>query len=849
MKKLLFIFVFAFVALLGEAQILIQGNISTNTTWTNDNIYILVDKVKVLDGATLTIEPGTIIKGDFNSKGALVIERGGKLMAEGTVEQPIVFTSQRAPGQRAYGDWGGIILCGRASLNQPANPEAGTEAGTALVEGGVGSTYGGGTTPDDNDNSGILRYVRIEFGGIPFLPNNEINGLTMAAVGRGTVIENIQVSYCGDDAFEWFGGTVNCKNLIAYRNWDDDFDSDNGWNGNVQFALSMRDPAIADQSGSNGFESDNDGQGTTNTPNTNGRFSNVTILGPLVYNSTINTLYRRAAHLRRNTGNSIFNSVLAGYPVGLLIESSSTQAQATSDFLRVRNTAIVQMNDSLAAATSANPNNTSGSFNISNWFGTTGWGNSLIGNASELAYISMDLNNPDLRLQQSSPLFNQASFTDSYLNNPFFTPVNYIGAFGNDDWTSCWAEWDPQNADYSQAIDNTVLASLIAQGATEFCEGETVTLVADSDHDGVVFRWNNGTVGQSIVADESGEYSVYAETVDNCLSEVQSLSITVNQNPSVEITAQGSTVFCTGGSVQLTSSFSSGNVWNTGATTPSITVNETGDYTLVYTDANGCSDASNTISVSVSDSPIPSVAINGDNEICAGSTVELVASTSETYVWSLNGEIIENASASSLDASQEGLYTVTVTNTDACLGVGTSLPVFVNVLPSPTASGSADQALGSLTVEFNNESINATSVEWDFGDGNTSTQFNPTHTYQTGGNYTVTITAINGDCTDTFTINLTSVSVIENQQVASVSVFPNPVNSELQVVLNALNNGTATIRMMDATGRIVLNEVHSIATGVQNIALNATAFQAGLYFLQVEMNNENVLATRIVVQH
>ncbi|MGL5892971.1 MAG: T9SS C-terminal target domain-containing protein, partial [Bacteroidia bacterium] len=180
MKKFLLTLGLAVTAWIsGDAQIIKSGNITVNETWTSNNIYLLSGWVYVKPGVTLTIQPGTIIKGDFVSKGALIIERDGKLIANGTVDQPIVFTSQKAVGQRSYGDWGGLILCGRASVNLPANAANGTSAGEGVIEGGVGSIYGGGTTPNDNDSSGVLRYVRIEYPGVAFQPNSEINGLTM----------------------------------------------------------------------------------------------------------------------------------------------------------------------------------------------------------------------------------------------------------------------------------------------------------------------------------------------------------------------------------------------------------------------------------------------------------------------------------------------------------------------------------------------------------------------------------------------------------------------------------------------------------------------------------------------
>src|SRR4028119_503940 len=176
-------------------------DITTNTTWTNNNIYLLNGIVYVNSGVTLTIEPGTIIKGSFANQGALVIRQGGRINAAGTPTQPIVFTSEKPAGMRQPGDWGGLIICGNAPTNRTGNP---------TIEGGTQATYGG-TNPADN--SGVLQYVRIEYPGIPFLPGNEINGLTLGGVGSGTTIDHIQVTASGDDSFEWFGGTVNAKYL------------------------------------------------------------------------------------------------------------------------------------------------------------------------------------------------------------------------------------------------------------------------------------------------------------------------------------------------------------------------------------------------------------------------------------------------------------------------------------------------------------------------------------------------------------------------------------------------------------------------------------------------------------
>ena len=177
-------------------DVVLENEITSDMTLKATDNNLLKGFVYVTKGVTLTIEPGTVIKGEKATKGSLIVEPGGKIIAEGTAEKPIVFTSDQAAGSRAYGDWGGLILCGNAPVN----------ANEPQIEGGPRTVYGG---DDPADNSGTLKYVRIEFAGYPLEPNKEINGLTCGGVGSGTTLEYIQVSFCGDDSYEWFGGTVN----------------------------------------------------------------------------------------------------------------------------------------------------------------------------------------------------------------------------------------------------------------------------------------------------------------------------------------------------------------------------------------------------------------------------------------------------------------------------------------------------------------------------------------------------------------------------------------------------------------------------------------------------------------
>lgn len=433
-----------------DSTTLNANNITTNTTLNASTRYLMKGNVKVKSGATLIIQPGTIIMGDFESKGTLIIERGGKIYANGTLALPIVFTSEKPQNQRNPGDWGGVIILGRSGINTASGSDS------AEIEGfgaGLGPIYGGQPRIDD-DSSGVFRYVRLEFPGVNLtgVSGNEINGLTMGGVGSKTVIEYVQVSYSGDDSFEWFGGTVNCKYLIAYKSLDDDWDTDNGFRGKVQFGLSVRDSGIYDQSTSNGFESDNNtnspSSGTYNSPRTKPIFSNMTVVGPFINTGlSLNSLHGRGGHLRRASQISIYNSIIMGWRLGIRVDGSSIPG-ASGDTLQIRNTVLagnVKLGDTAAVPAGYE------SFSTQGWLQTGAYDNVVFSTATSVQLTDPFGVYPDGPVgpvvnnwmpQVGSPVLTGANFSNSNLSG--LDVVTYRGAFGVLNWTSGWAVFNPR---------------------------------------------------------------------------------------------------------------------------------------------------------------------------------------------------------------------------------------------------------------------------------------------------------------------------------------------------------------------------------------------------------------------
>jgi hypothetical protein len=423
---------------------ILEGRISENRTLKAAYTYKLRGLVYVTNGAILTIEPGTRIVGETGKNGGLIITRSCKIIADGTPDKPIVFTSESATPQR--GDWAGLVILGNAPTNSSFN---GTQ-GIGEIEGGINNSdglglYGTPATQQQNpaDNSGILRYVRIEYAGYAFLPDKEINGLTMGGVGSQTVIDYVQVAYANDDSFEWFGGTVNCKHLIAYKGLDDDFDCDNGFSGKIQFGIAFRDSSIADISGSNGFEVDNDANGSMSTPQTAAVFSNMTVIGPRATLANAgNSNFKRGMHLRRNSSISIFNSVIMGWPTGWLLDASTgrpTDLNIASGGMVISNTVMAGNNAQFSYTASGSAPTGWTTTDLTNYFNRAGAGNTVLTNCSDVslaAAFKYD-NSVDFNPATGSPALSGSAFTDAKLTG--FASVAYRGACASGD--SWWKGW------------------------------------------------------------------------------------------------------------------------------------------------------------------------------------------------------------------------------------------------------------------------------------------------------------------------------------------------------------------------------------------------------------------------
>ena len=790
--------------------ITVSTDITTSTTWSG--VILLQNKIYVKNNATLTIAPGTIIRGDKPTQGSLIVTRGAKLNAIGTLASPIIFTSNEGIGNRSEGDWGGIVLLGLARNNQPG--------GVANIEGIVQTTdtqYGGSF---DNDNSGTLKYVRIEFAGIALEPNKEINGLTFGSVGSATTIDFIQVSHSGDDSFEWFGGTVNCKHLIAYRGLDDDFDTDFGFRGKIQFALSIRDKDVSDAIGdSNSFESDNDAAGSAGQPKTAAIFSNVTLVGPKGNGSIVLPVgekFEKAFRLRRNTAVSCFNSLVVGWEKGLSIEGTPVVNNVNGDSLVFANNILTNLvpNTNYINNTSGTPpvsDGTTDSWYLS-WWNTDG--NDTTSTLAQVSWVNLFTplgTTPDARLSSGSSAASGAAFT----HPKFFS----------------------------------VAAPVVSSTSYTYCQGEIASVLSATSSSGNSLKWYDlPTGGTPLVTapvpstSTAGVYSYYVSQANsnNDESPRVAITVTINALPSTPIiSASGNTSFCTGGSVDLTSSATTGNSWSTSSTSQAITVATSGSYSVTVTDNNGCSATSTATIVNVSSAPAPTINASA-TAACSGETVTLTSSTADAYLWS-NGDTTQ-----AIQVTASGNFSVITTNSNACDGVGTSVQTTVTFTTTPSAAASFS-TIGNV-VTFTNTSTGASSYSWDFSDFTNSSATSPSHAFISNGSYPVILTAINGACSDTLllTINIT-VGIEELMGLNNITIYPNPANENLVVAFDNQSGSAFKLLVSDRVGRII--QTIDVQDEDQNfVTMNVSSLANGMYSILFVGQNSSFTKSFIVAK-
>jgi hypothetical protein len=400
----------------------VTGSVTGSENWTSNNYYVLRGAVFVEDGATLNIAAGTRVIGESGSVGTLIVKRGGRLNAIGTRTAPIVFTSDQPVGSRARGDWGGIIINGRAPVN--------IEGGEGVGEADTG-VYGGN---QPNDNSGTMRYVRIEFAGVEFSPDNELNGIAFQGVGRGGSYEFIQVHMNRDDALEWFGGTADIKYAVASNAADDSFDWTFGWSGRAQFIAITQRGDDAD----NGIEADNNEFNNNLLPRSNPQIYNITLCGDPDRNEGAES--PRAANLRRGTAFTIRNFLVTGFKtVGFQIETSNTATTGQVD------NGTSQMGAGVAWGMATNMHASVTAYMTSGRFpGITAAASTTDAQVGISAAACSNHENPNFQPSGVATLAGGQLAPIQPPNDGFFEAVTFIGAVPPapaDNWMSGWTSF------------------------------------------------------------------------------------------------------------------------------------------------------------------------------------------------------------------------------------------------------------------------------------------------------------------------------------------------------------------------------------------------------------------------
>ncbi|MBN2078020.1 MAG: hypothetical protein JW838_03585 [Spirochaetes bacterium] len=392
-------------ATLGDGGVLTGTFINTIVTVEEDANITLRGTVLFKGGSRLVINPGVTFKGDSSVLSYLIIDRGSRIYSNGTLAKPVTFTSDKDPGSRASQDWGGIVINGRATIN------AGLEA-----EGEGDSGFYGGT--NDNDNSGSITYTRVMFAGRNFSATNELNGLCLQGVGRGTVIDYVQLHRCSDDGIEMFGGTVDLKHIASTGNEDDQIDCTFGWRGRLQFAIAAPLEALGDA----GFEFDNNEDNNDASPRTNVTKYNITFIRS---NNT-----NRGARWRRGTHANLYNGYFNGAQADRCFTTEDGSTQGT-----VGNTLVEEC----------------GATGYTQTGGTLTWnGTNLVDNAPATPFLDKSrLTQANLATDGAAAFAPNAAPTNSGTpvappDDGFFdVTANYIGAVESaaSNWVDGWTEF------------------------------------------------------------------------------------------------------------------------------------------------------------------------------------------------------------------------------------------------------------------------------------------------------------------------------------------------------------------------------------------------------------------------
>ena len=841
----------------------VSSNILANTTWSVGQTILITTPIFVKNNSVLTIQPGVVIRGQKNTTASLIITKGSQLIANGTPTAPIVFTTDQAVGLRGVGDWGGIILLGNAINNN--------SGGIGNIEGLPISadTEHGGT--NDNDNSGSMQFVRIEYCGIVYQPNQEINGLTLGSVGRSTMLDNIQVSYCNDDAFEWFAGTVNAKHLVSYRNVDDDFDTDNGFSGSVQFCLAVRDPQLADNpavSTSEFFESDNNATGSAATPLTSGLFSNATCIGALrgaPTSTLIASGHRNRVRIRRNSALKIYNSIFTDQATrGLFIDGSASETNALNGSLKFKNNIL---------AGYAQRATESGAFGIivSNTFVIANANDTLL-SSSGILTTPYNYNAPDYRPSAGSIALAGASYTDAILtsltatNNPMpMLTVNSgticvgqsftINPIGINTFTIQGgnAIVSPSiNATYTVIGTNTitgcssnVTSSLVVNpnptitvNSGVICVGQTFT-INPSGANTYTIQGGNSVVSPS----SNSSYTVIGtNTVTGCRSQTFATSnLTVNALPAITSTpsillsaCQGSTGAITGIVIPGVNTYT----WTSGANIVGNSVNlnnqPAGSYLLIASNSNGCVNSFGPYSIINPNAPSAPTASASANSLCVGQAISLFASSSPSTTFNWTGPNFNSSTQNPIipnsTTTMTGIYSVYATLL-GCSGPATNLTLTVN--PNPTITVNSGVICSGESFTINPTGANTYTIQG----GNAVVS--PTAT----SSYTVSGTSSSGCKSQSFATSNLSVNIClgienNNENLLNILIYPNPTSDNTNLIIDTYNLESLNVNVYDVTGKLVMSPIQnqSLLIGENKFTINTKDLNNGMYFVILTTN-------------